>query len=169
MASIRHRRRLGRDAPGLRVRTGSGYAVAHKDLSLDLPENYAFTFRIRGACAANHLEFKLIDSTGENVWWSVRRDVRFPNDWETYKIKKRQISFAWGPQGGGEIRHVAAIEFAITPGLVGAGSVWIDELRNDSDGGDLRGAARPDGEREHPRCLVTSPNGPSMATRPRCG
>jgi hypothetical protein len=107
---------------------GSGYAVAHKDLSIDLPENYAFTFRIRGDCAPNDLEFKLIDATGENVWWCVRRGVQFPARWETYKIKKRQIGFAWGPQGGGEIRHVQAIEFAITAGTGGAGSVWIDDL-----------------------------------------
>ncbi len=107
---------------------GSGYAVAHKDLAVDLPDNYAFTFRIRGESPPNHLEFKLIDATGENVWWCVRRDVRFPSRWETYKIKKRQIGFAWGPLGGGEITHVAAIEFAVTAGAGGTGSVWIDDL-----------------------------------------
>jgi len=107
---------------------GSGYAVAHRVVSLDLPDNYAFTFRIRGNAPSNHLEFKLIDSTGANVWWCVRRDVHFPEAWETYRIKKRQISFAWGPQGGGEIRHVAAIEFSITAGSGGTGSVWIGDL-----------------------------------------
>lgn len=111
-----------------RFRKGSGYAVAHKDLSIDLPENYAFTFRLRGAAAPNHLEFKLIDSTGANVWWFVRRDLRFPRAWELYRTKKRQISFAWGPRGGGDIHHVAAIEFAITAGSGGSGSVWIDDL-----------------------------------------
>ena len=111
-----------------RFRRGSGYAVAHRDVSLDLPDNYAFTFRIRGEAPANHVEFKLIDSTGANVWWCVRRDVHFPPAWEMYKIKKRQISFAWGPQGGGEIRHVAAIEFSITAGSGGSGSVWISDL-----------------------------------------
>ena len=42
--------------------------------------------------------------------------------------KKRHISFAWGPKGG-EIQDVAAIEFAITAGTGGKGSVWLDELR----------------------------------------
>jgi hypothetical protein len=111
-----------------RFTKGSGYAVAHKDLSVELPDNYAFTFRIRGQSPPNHLEFKLIDATGENVWWCVRRDVHFPSRWETFKIKKRQIGFAWGPLGGGEIAHVAAIEFAITAGAGGTGSVWIDDL-----------------------------------------
>jgi hypothetical protein len=108
--------------------TGGGYAVAHKAFDLDLPENYALSFRVRGRAPVNHLEFKLIDASGENVWWSVRRDVEFPETWHVFTIKKRKIQFAWGPAGGGEIRHVAAIEFAITAGSGGEGTVWIDEL-----------------------------------------
>jgi hypothetical protein len=109
--------------------TGGGYAVARKDVALDLPENYSLSFRIRGRAPVNHLEFKLIDDTGENVWWSVRRDVEFPEEWETFVVKKRHVSFAWGPLGGGEITHVAAIEIVVTAGSGGTGSVWIDELR----------------------------------------
>lgn len=107
---------------------GSGWAVAHKAFDLELPENYAFTFRLRGAASLNHLEFKLIDNTGENVWWFVRRDLRFPDAWELFTTRKRQISFAWGPAGGGDIRRVAAIEFAVTAGSGGKGSIWIDDL-----------------------------------------
>ncbi len=107
---------------------GGGYAVARRTLALELPENYAFSFRLRGAAPSNHLEFKLVDASGDNVWWHVRRDVHFARDWETVTIKKRHISFAWGPQGGGEIRQVAALEFAITAGSGGKGTAWIDEL-----------------------------------------
>jgi hypothetical protein len=107
---------------------GGGYAVAHKAFDIDLPENYAFSFLVRGDASPNHIEFKLIDDSGENVWWSVRRDVVFASTWQTFRIKKRQIQFAWGPKGGGEITHVAAIEFAITAGSGGKGSVWIDDL-----------------------------------------
>jgi hypothetical protein len=107
---------------------GGGYAVARKAVDLSLPENYAFSFRIRGEAPSNHVEFKLIDATGENVWWSVRRDFSFPRDWQTFRIKKRQISFAWGPLGGGEIREVKALEIVVTAGSGGQGSVWIDDL-----------------------------------------
>ena len=48
--------------------TGGGYAIARKELSLDLPQNYAFSFQLRGEAPSNHLEFKLVDETGENVW-----------------------------------------------------------------------------------------------------
>src|SRR6266571_534020 len=107
---------------------GGGYAVFHRDLSLDLPENYRFTFALRGECRPNNLEFKLVDSTGSNVWWCNRRDFEFPRAWETVATKRRQIQFAWGPAGGGEIRHVAALELAVTAGSGGAGTVWLDDL-----------------------------------------
>ena len=107
---------------------GGGYAVVHKDLGLDLPENYRFRFAIRGECLPNNLEFKLVDSTGANVWWANRRDFRFPAAWDSVTLKKRHIGFAWGPAGGGDLRRVAAIEFAVTAGSGGAGTVWLDQL-----------------------------------------
>ncbi|MDX2475543.1 MAG: discoidin domain-containing protein, partial [Candidatus Krumholzibacteria bacterium] len=96
------------------VFTGGGYAIARLATDLVLPDNYAFRFRIRGAGPDNHLEFKLVDPSGENVWWHVQRDVVWPAEWTVMRLKKRQIGFAWGPQDGGEIERVAAIEFAIT-------------------------------------------------------
>jgi hypothetical protein len=124
--------RLSSEAGALRVDfrfvKGGGYAVLHRSLDLELPENYRFTFRIRGECPSENLEFKLLDSTGANVWWRNQRDFAFPREWETTAIRKRQIGFAWGPAGGGDARHVAAIEFAITAGSGGSGTVWLDDL-----------------------------------------
>ncbi|HTO91750.1 MAG TPA: discoidin domain-containing protein, partial [Candidatus Sulfotelmatobacter sp.] len=107
---------------------GGGYAVLHRELDLPLPENYRFAIRLRGATAPQNLEFKLADSTGDNVWWCNRRNFEFPAKWETLVTKRRQIAFAWGPRGGGELRHARAIEFAITAGSGGKGTVWFDEL-----------------------------------------
>ena len=107
---------------------GTGYAVVRRAVSLDLPKDYVFRFRVRGQIPANHLEFKLVDSTSANVWWHVRRDLEFPRDWQVLSSRRRQIGFAWGPKGGGEIRHVAFIELAVTAGEGGAGSVWLDDL-----------------------------------------
>ena len=123
----------GADGQGQAMRldfgfTGGGYAIARLDTDLELPGNYAFRFRIRGEAPVNHLEFKLVDTSGENVWWKVRRDVSWPKEWETFQIKKRHLDFAWGPQGGGDITRVAAIEFAITAGSGGQGTVWIDDI-----------------------------------------
>ncbi|MBW8875191.1 MAG: discoidin domain-containing protein [Acidobacteria bacterium] len=107
---------------------GAGYAVAHKAFDLDLPANWEISFRIRAEAPVNNLEFKLIDPTGENVWWINRKSFQFPREWREVKTKKRQIEFAWGPVGGGEMKKVAAIEFAVTAGTGGKGTVWIDDL-----------------------------------------
>src|SRR5262244_1265689 len=42
----------------------AGYAAAHKNVSIDLPSDYQFTFWIRGTAQPNNLEFKLIDASG---------------------------------------------------------------------------------------------------------
>lgn len=107
---------------------GAGYAVARRALPVELPENYALSFWIRGDALPNNLEVKLIDPSGENVWWVNRRNFEFPREWTRITIKKRQIEFAWGPAGGGTIEQTGAIEFAVTAGSGGSGKVWIDEL-----------------------------------------
>ncbi|HLE60904.1 MAG TPA: discoidin domain-containing protein, partial [Thermoanaerobaculaceae bacterium] len=105
-----------------------GWVAARKLVDIELPANYEFSFRIRGEAPSQTLEFKLVDCSGENVWWSVRGDFAFPHEWQTIRIKKRQISFAWGPAGGGELKRAAAIEIAIAAGTGGKGSVWISDL-----------------------------------------
>ena len=107
---------------------GGGYAIARKTFDIGLPENYEFSFWIRGDLGPNDLEFKLIDASGDNVWWRNQRLFEFPRDWRKVTIRKRHIEFAWGPIGGGEMRNVAAIEIVATAGSGGRGSVWIDEL-----------------------------------------
>ena len=106
-----------------------GYAVTRKAIPLDLPYNYAFTFWIRGEAPVNNLEFKLVDSTGDNVWWRNQRSFPFSTEWKKVTIRKRQIEFAWGPKGGGEPDDIRSIELAITAGSGGRGRVWIDDFR----------------------------------------
>ncbi len=111
-------------------RAGAGYAIARRRTAIDLPANYALTFWIRGDAPPNTLEFKLVDASGENVWWYTERDRVFDPEWRKVTIRRRQITFAWGPKGGGTLDHAAALELVITAGRGGgAGSVWIDDLR----------------------------------------
>jgi F5/8 type C domain len=105
-----------------------GYAVVHRAFNFALPSNYEFSFAIKGDAPTNTLEFKMIDSTGDNVWWSNNPNFIFPKDWKTITRKKRQISFAWGPTADKNLTRFAAIEFAITAGSGGKGSVWLDDL-----------------------------------------
>ena len=108
---------------------GGGYAIARRELPIDLPANYAISFWIRGVAPVNTLEFKLIDSTGENVWWYTERDRAFTAGWQRVTIRRRQLAFAWGPAGGGELRHARWLELVVTAGKGGGkGSVWFDDL-----------------------------------------
>jgi hypothetical protein len=123
---------LAADAGALRVDVdfhgGGGWAAFRRPMPLDLPANYVFSFRVRGELPPNTLEFKLVDASGDNVWWSTRRDFAFASEWQTVTVRRRNIAFAWGPAGGGELAHMAALEIAITAGGGGKGSVWLDDL-----------------------------------------
>lgn len=112
-------------------RGGTGYAIARKAIPIDLPANYEFAFRIRADAAVNDLEFKLIDPSGDNVWWMNRRRFEYPREWTRLRTQKRHIEFAWGPKGGGEMDSVAQMEIVVTAGPGGGGgkgTVWIDDL-----------------------------------------
>jgi hypothetical protein len=105
-----------------------GYAVIRRDVKLTLPANYEFSWSIRGEAPSNTLEFKLVDPSSDNVWWSNQPGYVFPREWRNVVRKKRHITFAWGPLGGGDMKDVAGIEIAITAGTGGKGTVWIDNL-----------------------------------------
>jgi hypothetical protein len=109
-------------------RGGTGYAIARKSIPIDLPANWEFAWRMRADAPVNDLEFKLIDPSGENVWWMNRRRFEYPRDWQRIRTQKRQVEFAWGPKGGGEMDSVAQLEIVVTAGTGGRGTVWIDDL-----------------------------------------
>ncbi|HEY6065676.1 MAG TPA: discoidin domain-containing protein, partial [Thermoanaerobaculia bacterium] len=109
----------------------AGWAAARKAFPIRLPGNWAIDLRLKGETSPQTLEFKLLDRSGQNVWWSVRRPYEFPRGWTTLRIRKRQVSFAWGPGGGGELRDVGFIEITVTAATGGKGTVWLDELALD--------------------------------------
>ncbi len=76
---------------------GTGYGGIQKLLPIDLPENYEFTFYVKAESPSNNFEIKFADASGDNVWWVSKRNYNFPEEWTKVRIKKRHISFAWGP------------------------------------------------------------------------
>jgi hypothetical protein len=109
--------------------TVSGYAVARRALPLDYGDNYELSFGLRGDAPVNSLQFKLVDETGQNVWWVNRPDYAFPRDWQRVRFKKRHISFAWGPTKDRELKHSAQIELVVARGRGGGkGTVCFDHL-----------------------------------------
>ena len=58
---------------------GTGYGGIQKIIPLDIPENFQISFYIKGESPSNNFEFKLIDATGENVWWVNNWNYTFPS------------------------------------------------------------------------------------------
>src|SRR6185369_2711450 len=63
-----------------------------------------------------------------SVWWWHRDAFEFPDAWQRLRIPSSQVSFAWGPAGGGPMRELGAIEIAIAAGPGGRGSVALAHL-----------------------------------------
>lgn len=108
---------------------GTGYGGIQKFFHIDLPENFEFTFYLKADSPGNNLEIKFLDSTGNNVWWVSNRNYDFPKDWKKIVIKKRHISFAWGPANDQTLRKIDRIEFTIASFVGGKGSLWFDDLK----------------------------------------
>ena len=105
-----------------------GYTIVRRALDLRLPPKYAFSFAIRGNAPTNTLEFKLVDSAAASVWWSNNPRFEFPPFWTPVVRTQEQISFAWGQARNRRVTRLAAIEFAVTAGSGGKGTIWIDDL-----------------------------------------
>lgn len=107
----------------------SGYVGMQRDLPLDYPDNYRFDLRLRGDSPANDLQFKLIDASGDNVWWVNRPKYAFPHDWTAVRYKRRMIGKAWGPGSDPLLRASAKLEFTLNNSAGGKGTVCFDDLR----------------------------------------
>ena len=107
----------------------TGYVSAKRALPLDYPARYEFSLGVRGDAPPNALQFKLVDASGENVWWAQRPEFRFPAHWERLKLRQRQIEFAWGPTADRVLRHTESAELVIASGSgAGKGSACFDQL-----------------------------------------
>jgi hypothetical protein len=107
----------------------AGYALARRALPLHLPPRYEITFYLRADAAANQFQVKLVDASGDNVWWFHRPDFQFRREWQLVRIKTRHIEFAWGPTTDRTLRQAAAIEIVVAAGRGGGrGSVSVSEL-----------------------------------------
>ncbi|MEP7298545.1 MAG: hypothetical protein ABI702_20360 [Burkholderiales bacterium] len=107
----------------------TGYVTARRALPLDYPARYEIAMNVRGDGPPNAFQFKLVDASGENVWWGQKTEYRFPREWQALKFRQRQIEFAWGPTADRTLRRSEAIEFVISAGSGGGkGSACFDRL-----------------------------------------
>lgn len=106
----------------------SGYAAIQRDLAIDYPANYRFDFQLRGDSPDNDLQFKVIDASGDNVWWVNRPKYKYPKQWTDVRYKQRHIDKAWGPSPDRVLRASTKLEYTLYNNVGGKGSVCFDEL-----------------------------------------
>ncbi|MFE0499538.1 discoidin domain-containing protein [Lysobacter soli] len=106
----------------------SGYAGLTREIPINYPDNYAFSFQLRGDSPPNDLQFKVVDDSGDNVWWVNKPRYDFPRTWTPVVYKQRHITRAWGPAPDPTLRHSRRIEFTIYNSVGGKGSVCFDQL-----------------------------------------
>ncbi|MFH0909631.1 MAG: hypothetical protein V1929_12795 [bacterium] len=102
------------------------YMLASKSIPLALPEDFEFSFFVKRTAPDNSFEFKLIDAEGNTF---MRKWYAFGSvgAWKRIAIRKKDITWAWGPGSSAKLDTIQTIEFAVTGGK-GRGQVCIDEL-----------------------------------------
>lgn len=112
----------------------SGAASIRKTLPIDYPDGFALSFDVRGTMPPNTLQLKLIDDSGDNVWWFQQTHFAPDSTWRTVEATSRQVEFAWGPVKDRTLRHTHDVEFVVyaeaQPGkTANRGEVCFDNLR----------------------------------------
>jgi F5/8 type C domain len=110
----------------------SGYAVMQRELPVDWPAHFDLRLRFKGSGAVNDMQMKLVDASGDNVWWINRPAFVLPTKLTEMKLRRRHIDFAWGPAADRTLRQTRTIEFVIAAGQNegsgGRGSLCIARL-----------------------------------------
>jgi hypothetical protein len=117
---------------GLRLsynfKAGNGFVVVRRSVGVKLPDNYRLSMQVRGSGPANNFETKLLDPSGDNVWWVNQRDYLPSDQWTPEVFKRRHFTFAWGPSGGKPHETLGAIEFAVAASSGGSGTIEFSNL-----------------------------------------
>lgn len=108
---------------------GSGYGGVILTPDVELPVDFSVSFSLKSDSPVNNFEVKISDNAGgENIWWVNRRHFRYPRTWERFTLRKRHFQFAWGPNPAPAPKRIRRIEFVVTAGSGGHGSVFLDDV-----------------------------------------
>ncbi len=107
----------------------SGYAVLRRALPVDWPRAFAVRLRMKGRGGVNDFQLKLVDASGENVWWVNRPGFQAPRELSDLVFKSRHFAFAWGPAADKALARTETLELTAAAGRDrGKGALCIAEL-----------------------------------------
>ena len=106
----------------------SGYLALSRQLPLAFDGNFALSLNVRGQGAVDSFEIKLVDASGNNVWWHRRAKFAPTPQWSTLTTKRRHIEFAWGPTTDKVLRQTDRIELVVVGAQGSKGELCFDAL-----------------------------------------
>jgi hypothetical protein len=107
----------------------SGYAVLRRALAVQWPAGFALKLRMKGRGAGNDFQVKLVDASGENVWWVYRGSFPMPSTPTDVTFRKRHFSFAWGPTSDRTLKRTELLELVVAARQGGKGSLCVSRVR----------------------------------------
>ena len=107
----------------------SGYAVLRHVLPVQWPPAFALQLRMKGRGAINDFQVKLVDASGDNVWWVNRPRFPLPHSLTDVTFLSRHFSFAWGPTADRTLARTEALELVIAAGQGGKGALCVSRVR----------------------------------------
>jgi len=110
----------------------SGYAGMRREWPVDWPADFSLRAQVQGEGSANSLQLKLVDASGDNVWWLNKPGFAPPSNTGMLKARRRQIAFAWGPAEDHALQRTQHVELVVAssgPGATGGkGRVCLADL-----------------------------------------
>ena len=107
----------------------SGYAVLRHALPVQWPAAFALQLRMRGLGSGNDLQVKLVDASGDNVWWVNRPSFPLPRSLADVTFKNRHFRFAWGPTADRHLARTESLELVVAARQGGQGTLCVAEVR----------------------------------------
>jgi hypothetical protein len=105
----------------------AGYAGLERALAVDWPEDFELRVDLDGEIRGNDLEVKLVDETGDNVWWYRRRSTTLAGP-TTLHLRRRQVEWAWGPRADHALGHTAKLQLIVNAVQGGAGTLGVGRV-----------------------------------------
>ena len=107
----------------------SGYAVLRQVLPVQWPAAFALELRMKGRGAVNDLQVKLVDASGDNVWWVNRPAFPLPRSLTDVTFRSRHFSFAWGPTADRTLKRTEVLELVLARRQGGKGALCVSGVR----------------------------------------
>jgi hypothetical protein len=106
----------------------SGYAVLKHALPVQWPAAFDMRLRVKGRGALNDLQLKLVDASGEDVWWVNRPGFAFPRSLTDVTFRDRHFTFAWGPTPDHTLRRTESLELVVAARQGGKGELCVSRV-----------------------------------------